>query len=205
LLEAIKTSFFPAFTKVLEEIEKGQIGEVKEVRSTFTKIVEDKTAREWKAPYGGATNELASYPLLLAQKVLGESKKITFYDQIENGVDSANRIVCTHENDAISISTVAIGAKAEGSAVISGTKGYIYIPAPWWLTKDFFIRYEDPNIKSSYHYDVEGDGIRYEIAEFATRIKRNKKKSPRLKPKDMLAINKIISKYNVKRNKERSK
>jgi glycerol-3-phosphate cytidylyltransferase len=205
LLEAIKTSFFPAFTKVLEEIEKGQIGEVKEVRSTFTKIVEDKTAREWKAPYGGATNELASYPLLLAQKVLGESKKITFYDQIENGVDLANRIVCTHENDAISISTVAIGAKAEGSAVISGTKGYIYIPAPWWLTKDFFIRYEDPNIKSSYHYDVEGDGIRYEIAEFATRIKRNKKKSPRLKPKDMLAINKIISKYNVKRNKERSK
>jgi len=205
LIEAIKTSFFPAFTKVLEEIEKGNIGEVKEVRATFTKLVEDKTAREWEAPYGGATNELASYPLLLAQKVLGESKKITFYDQIENGVDLANRIVCTHENGAISISTVGIGAKAEGSAVISGTKGYIYIPAPWWLTKDFFIRYEDPNIKSSYHYDVEGDGIRYEIAEFTTRIKRNKKKSPRLKPKDMLAINKIISKYNAKRNKERAK
>lgn len=203
LLEAIKTSFFPAFTKVLEEIKNGKIGEVKEVRSTFTKIVEDKTAREWEAPYGGATNELGSYPLLLAQKVLGESKKITFYDQIENNVDLANRIVCTHANDAISISTVAIGAKAEGSAVISGTKGYIYIPAPWWLTKDFFIRYEDPNIKASYHYDVEGDGIRYEIAEFATRIKRNKKKSPRLQPKDMLAINKIISKYNAKRNKER--
>jgi len=205
LLEAIKTSFFPAFTKLLEVVKKGQIGEIKEVRATFTKLVDDKTAREWQAPYGGATNELASYPLLLAQKVLGEAKKITFYDQIDNDVDLANRIVCTHKNNAVSISTVGIGAKAEGSAVISGTKGYIYIPAPWWLTKEFFIRYEDPNIKASYHYDVEGDGIRYEIAEFITRIKRNKKKSPRLQPKDMLAINKIISKYHAKRNRERGK
>lgn len=204
LLEAIKTSFFPAFTKVLEEVKKGKIGEVKEVRATFTKLVEDRDAREWQAPYGGATNELASYPLLLVQKILGEAKKITFYDQIENDVDLSNRIVCTHENGAISISTVGIGAKSEGSAIISGTEGYIYIPAPWWLTKDFFIRYEDPNIKASYHYDVEGDGIRYEIAEFITRIKRNKRKSPRLQPKDMLAINKIISKYNSRRNKQRS-
>lgn len=205
LLEAIKTSFFPAFSKVIEEVKKGKIGEVKEVRSTFTKLVENRADREWQAPYGGATNELASYPLLLAQKILGESKKITFYDQIENDVDLANRIVCTHEGGALSISTVGIGAKAEGSAVISGTKGYIYIPAPWWLTKDFYIRYEDPSVKASYHYDVEGDGIRYEIAEFSTRIKRNKKRSPRLQPKDMLAINKIISKYNTKRNKERAK
>jgi len=203
LLEAIKTSFFPAFTKLLEVVNEGQIGEIKEVRSTFTKLIIDKTSREWQSPYGGATNELASYPLLLAQKILGEAEEVTFYDQIDNDVDLANRIVCTHKNEAISISTVGIGAKLEGSAVISGTKGYIYIPAPWWLTKDFFIRYEDPNIKASYHYDVEGDGIRYEIAEFTTRIKRNKKKSPRLQPKDMLAINKIISKYNFKRNKER--
>lgn len=172
-LEAIKAAFLPAFVKVLEEIKEGKIGEVKEVRSTFTKLVDNRGAREWQAPYGGATNELASYPLLLAQKVLGESKKIAFYDQIENGVDLASRIVCTHESGAISISTVGIGAKAEGSAVISGTKGYIYIPAPWWLTKDFFIRYEDPNINVSYHYDIEGDGLRYEIAEFATRIKRS--------------------------------
>jgi len=203
LLEAIKTSFFPAFSKVLSEIEKGKIGEVREVRSTFTKLVENREDREWQKPYGGATNELASYPLLLAQKVLGTHKSITFYDQLENGVDSANRIVCTHKKGAISISTVAIGSKAEGSAVISGTKGYIYIPAPWWLTKEFFIRYEDPNVKSSYHYDLEGDGIRYEISEFATKIQRSKRKSLKLKPQDMIAINKIISKYNKKREKER--
>ncbi len=202
LLEAIKTSFFPAFAKVIEEIKKGKIGEIKEVRSTFTKLLKNKKMREWQVPYGGATNELASYPLLLAQKILGKSKKVAFYDQIEDGVDLANRIVCKHKNGAVSISTVAIGAKSEGSAVISGTEGYIYIPAPWWLTKEFFIRYEDSSKELSYHYDLEGDGIRYEISEFVTQIRRGKTKSSRLKFKDMLGINKVISKYNEKKCKK---
>ena len=30
---------------------------------------------------------------------------------------------------------VAINAKAEGDLVISGTKGYVYVPAPWWKTE----------------------------------------------------------------------
>ncbi len=202
LIEAIKTAFTPAFVQLQEEISNGAIGEIKEVRATFTKLIDDKDAREWQTPYGGATNELGSYPLLLAQKILGPAKKVVFYDQIENGVDLANRIICTHKNGAISISTVGIGAKSEGCAIISGTKGYIYIPAPWWLTRDFYIRYEDPTKQLSYHYDFQGDGIRYEISEFCTRIKRGKKKSSRLKWKDMVEINRIISKYN-KRIKEK--
>ncbi|MEE9326124.1 MAG: Gfo/Idh/MocA family oxidoreductase [Cocleimonas sp.] len=203
LMEAIKTAFFPAFTKVLEEINKGKIGEIKEVRSTFTKLIKDKSVREWTPPYGGSTNELSSYPLLLAHKILGESTEINFYDQIEGDVDIANRIVCTHKKGAFSISTVAIGAKGEGSAVISGTEGYIYIPAPWWLTKEFYIRYEDPSINAKYLYDFEGDGIRYEISEFMTNIQRNKTESSKLISVDMLEINKIISLYNSKRRKDK--
>ncbi|MCL4112243.1 UNVERIFIED_CONTAM: hypothetical protein GTU68_022737 [Idotea baltica] len=199
LLEAIKTAFFPAFGKVLEEVKKGKIGDVKEVRSTFTKLIGDTSCREWTPPHGGATNELASYPLLLARKILGKSKSIHFYDQLEYGVDLANKIVCRHKNDAVSISSVAIGSKAEGSAVISGTDGYIYIPAPWWLTKEFYIRYEDPNNEHSYHYDVSEGGIKYEISEFISCIQRKKNKSKRLTPKDMLSINKIIAKYNEKK------
>ena len=36
------------------------------------------------------------------------------------------------------------GVKAEGDLIVSGTKGYIYVPAPWWKTEYFEIRYEDP-------------------------------------------------------------
>lgn len=195
LLEAVKTAFFPAFNKLLDELDTGIIGEVKEVRATFTKLTGDNDLREMNPPYGGSLYELGSYPLLLATKILGNSKKTYYFDQKSNGIDISNRVVCKHKNDAISISTVGLGIKSEGCAVISGTKGYIYVPAPWWLSKDFYIRYEDPNQEHSYHYDLEGDGLRYEISEFVTMIRRNKKESKRLSHKDMININDIIVNY----------
>jgi predicted dehydrogenase len=195
-LEAIKTAFVPAFTKIIEELKDGIIGEIKEVRSTFTKLVEDKNSREWNTIYGGATNELASYSLLLAQKLLPQASSTTFYDNVDNSVDAANTIISTHHDGSLSISTVGIGMKSEGCAVVSGTKGYLYIPAPWWLTKDFYIRYEDPNKEVSFHYNFEGDGLRYEISEFISLIHRNQIESMRLTYKDMIEINKVISAYN---------
>jgi len=194
-LEAIKTAYLPAFSKLLDEIKDGIIGEVREVRATFTKLIEDKKSREWQSPYGGATNELASYPLLLAVKVLGKSMKINYFEHKEEDIDFANTIVCMHEDNCISISTVGIGIKSEGCAIISGTKGYIYIPAPWWLTKEFFIKFEDVNKTYKFHYEFEGDGLRYEISEFKSLIQRDQVESTLLTFKDMQNINKIISEY----------
>ena len=37
---------------------------------------------------------------------------------------------------------VGLGVKTEGNLVISGTKGYIYVPAPWWKTDYFEVRYD---------------------------------------------------------------
>ncbi|WP_367106727.1 Gfo/Idh/MocA family oxidoreductase [uncultured Psychrobacter sp.] len=197
-IEAIKTAFASAFHKLLFEVKNGKIGEVREVRSSFTKLIENKSDREWQEPYGGATNELASYPLLLAQKILGRPSKVHYFDQIdkETGVDLSNRIIGEYDSGAISISTVGIGAKTEGSAVISGSKGYIYIPAPWWLTKRFVVRYEDPNHIEEFEYAFEGDGLRYEISEFVTLVTRKMKASEQLTHEDMLDINYIINDYN---------
>ena len=43
-------------------------------------------------------------------------------------------------------------AKAEGELVIAGTKGYIYVPAPWWKTDYFEVRYENPEDNKRYFY-----------------------------------------------------
>ncbi len=196
LMEAIKTAYFPAFNKVLEQIELGVIGEIQEVRATFTKLIEDHKQREWKKPYGGAFNELASYPLLLLQRVLGEPKHTSFHSKMQNGVDSYTTIFTEYSKNRYGIATVSIGSKSEGDAVISGSKGYIYIPAPWWLTKDFYVRFEDSTKETSYHFDVEGDGLRYEISEFITRILRGKITSKRLNSNDIVGINKIIHNFN---------
>ena len=54
--------------------------------------------------------------------------------------------------------------------LISGTKGYLLAPSPWWLTRYFEVRYEDPGIIDRYETEFDGDGLRYEFTEFARRI-----------------------------------
>jgi hypothetical protein len=65
---------------------------------------------------------------------------------------------------------VGLGVKTEGNLVVSGTKGYAYVPAPWWKTDYFEIRYEDQNRNKKYFYPYDGEGLRYEIKDFVSSI-----------------------------------
>lgn len=204
LLSALKTAFLPAFDQLLTELDKGIIGDVKEVRATRTTLYKEKDYPDTFMAQG-ATNILSSYPSLLVNKVLGESKDITFFDQGSEGYDVSNLIISKHKGGAIGISNVATGIKAGGDAEISGTKGYIYIPEPWWLTKRFDIRFEDEHKSLSYKYEFEGDGLRYMIAEFCSLIQRGKRKSDKLTPIDMIRINRVLLEYNERKFKQLEK
>jgi glycerol-3-phosphate cytidylyltransferase len=195
LLVALKTAFAPAFNQLLKELKTGIIGDIKEVRATFTKLYKEHGYPNSFYTHG-ATNLLLSYPSLLIQKVLGESESISFFDQREDGYDISNRVITTHKDNTIGIATVGIGMKLESDAVVAGTKGYLYIPAPWWLTKEFYFRFEDEYKCYSFNYEFEGDGLRYMISEFSSLIQRGEIESNRLTQKDMIEINKIIVKYN---------
>ena len=57
--------------------------------------------------------------------------------------------------------------------IVSGTKGYIYVPAPWWKMDYFEVRYENPADNRRYFYQLDGEGIRYELVEFARLARKN--------------------------------
>jgi len=203
LLTALKTAFLPAFNQLLKELETGVIGEIKEVRATRTSLYLEKDySNEFIAQ--GATNILSSYPSLLIHKVLGKCKEIKFFDQKESGYDISNLIISRHKGGSLGVARVATGIKSEGDAVISGTRGYIYIPAPWWLTKKFYVRFEDEHKSQTFNYEFEGDGLRYMIAEFTSLIQRGNRKSKKLSPSDMVAINRVLLDYNES-NKDKIK
>jgi len=204
LLSALKTAFLPAFNQLLKELDNGAIGEIKEVRATRTSLYKEKDYPDSFIEQG-ATNILSSYPSLLVNKVLGKRKSITFFDQEESGYDISNLIVTTHKNGAIGVARVATGTKSEGEAVISGTKGYVYIPAPWWLTKTFYFRFEDTHKSYKFSYEFEGCGLRYMIAEFASLIQRGNRKSKMLSPSDMVAINRVALDYQDSKKNSNSK
>lgn len=73
-------------------------------------------------------------------------------------------------SSAVASIKVGQGVKSEGELIISGTNGYIYVPAPWWKTDYFEIRYENPADNKRYFYQLDGEGIRYEIIAFVRAI-----------------------------------
>lgn len=67
------------------------------------------------------------------------------------------------------------GVKSEGELIISGTKGYVYVPAPWWKTDYFEVRYENQSDNKRFFYKLEGEGIRFEILSFIRQIENGAK------------------------------
>ena len=67
---------------------------------------------------------------------------------------------------AVGTLKVGKGIKSEGELIISGTKGYIYVPSPWWKTDYFEIRYEKQSDNRRCFYQLDGEGIRYEMVNF---------------------------------------
>ena len=65
---------------------------------------------------------------------------------------------------------VGKGIKSEGELIVSGTTGYIYVPAPWWKTEYFEIRREDMTQNKRYFYQLDGEGIRYELVSFVKSV-----------------------------------
>ena len=192
VLEALKTAFSPGFQRMVAIARSGTIGSIRSVNATFTKLVAE--GRELDPPVGGAISELASYPLLAIIKLLGDqpsSVQSRTYRPEGSAVDLFARIDVDYPH-AIATATVGLGVKAEGSLVVAGTLGYLYVPAPWWLTEYFETRFEDPRNNRKYYYKFDGDGLRYELAEFVGMISEGSRESFKLRRADSLAIASLI-------------
>lgn len=198
LQEAIKTVYSPCFDKLISIAQSGIIGTIRDIDATFTKLLTDKTLREFNPELGGGSlTELGSYPLCIITKLLGtQPDKIEYTTMIdpETGVDLMTKAAIIYEK-AIGIANVGIGVKKEGDCVISGTDGYIYIPAPWWKTEYFEVRFEDLNKTQKIFTKFDGDGLRYELAEFLKSI-NTKTKTYKLTDEESIFISRIIEEFN---------
>lgn len=200
LLEASKTAYCPAFCHITTLVKSGIIGNVVDVKASLSKMVDAPTRELDPEQAGGAMNEHAPLTLMSIIKLLGkEYSKVDFYSKVENGVDVYTKANICYPHATASI-TLGIGVKTEGNLVISGTKGYIYVPAPWWLTDFFEVRYEDQTRNKKYFYSYDGDGLRYEIQEFISMIANNRRSSYKLRRRESIAIAEIIELYNKKVN-----
>lgn len=198
LQEAVKTAYCPAFNHLVVLAKSGRIGAIKDVEATFTKLVDNPSDRALNPLLGGGSlNELGSYVFLPILKLLGSNVlESHFYSDIKNDVDVFTKGFFRFPNATASFK-VGLGAKSEGSLVITGTRGYIYVPAPWWKTEYFEMRFEDMRDNCKYFYKFDGDGLRYELVEFMQRIAEEARESTMLSSEESLQLAEWIEKYHA--------
>lgn len=195
LMEASKTAYCPAFGHIITLVKSGIIGDVVDVKSSLSKMVAPPTRELDAAQAGGAMTEHAPLTLLAIIKLLGlDWHDVDFHSRMENGVDIYTKGVINYPHATASF-TLGIGVKTEGNLVVSGTRGYIYVPAPWWLTDFFEVRYEDQTKNKKFFYSYDGEGLRYEIQEWLSMIVNQRRSCYKLRRRESVAIAEIIGKY----------
>ncbi len=198
LMLAHKTAYCPAFGHLVTLLKSGAIGEIVDVNASVTTLTDERSAKMDKELFGGSMSENACFPLLPIFKFLGTGyQDITFYSKMKNGVDIFTKGVIRYEK-AVASFQVGLGAKSEGNMVISGTKGYAYVPAPWWKTDYFEIRFEDQNLNKKYFYPFVGEGLRYEIKDFVSSILQGS--FQKLSRRELLAMTDIQERFIKSKN-----
>lgn len=202
LMEANKTAHCPAFNHLIVMIKSGVIGDVVDVEASLSKLWDDDmTLREFDPiQAGGSMYELGSYPLLPIIKLCGiHYENLNLYARMKNGVDMYTKGVFRFPNAVCSFK-VGLGVKTEGNLVISGTRGYAYVPAPWWKTDYFELRYEDQNENKRFFYKWDGAGLRYEIQEFISCIINHRFSSARLRRRESICMAEVMQQFTERKN-----
>lgn len=195
LMVALKTAYCPAFGHLFSLLKSRVIGDIVEVNASVTTLTDESSEKLDSKRFGGSMSENACFPLLPIFKFLGTDYcNINFYSKMKNGVDMFTKAVFRYEH-AVASFQVGLGVKTEGSMTIAGTKGYVYIPAPWWKTDYFEVRYEDQNLNKKYFYPFIDEGLRYEIKDFVSAVLAGGYYHDKLSRKENLKMAEVQEQY----------
>lgn len=168
-MESIKTAYATAYLRLVLLAKTGKIGHIYSVDAVCTSLDTDNDPEWTSITAWGPTAMLPVFQILGTEY---NNERIVSHIT-DDGKDMFTKISFEYKNAVASIK-IGKGVKSEGELIISGTKGYIYVPAPWWKTDYFEIRYENMNDNKKYFYQLDGEGIRYELVAFTKAIEHGK-------------------------------
>ena len=197
LMDAIRTAYSTAYYRMLLLVKSGRIGKVISIDSSCTSLRDNDLTTEELRDKWNSICMWGPNAMLPIFQILGtnySNRSITSLIEDESIMyDSFTKIAFVYPHAVASIK-VGKGVKTEGELVISGTTGYVYVPAPWWKTEYFEIRREDPTQNKRYFYQLDGEGIRYELVSFIKAIQGGKTYSY-ISPEVSEAMVRIVEDY----------
>lgn len=201
LMEGVRTAYLPGFEQLLSVARNGTIGRICDVEACFTRIGTPGSREMTDAKYSGAFLEYGSYTMLPIIKLFGKDYEDIRIESVygKDGIDIFTKVNFKYK-DGMATAKCGAGVKSEGQLIISGTKGYILAESPWWLTRGFDVRYEDPMKIDHFDSNFSGeDGLRYEIAEFVSKINGSGGKDYKLTDGESIAMADVVEKFMIKR------
>lgn len=178
LSDAIKTAYSTAYSRLLVVAKSGRIGEIISVDTVCTSLEDgadkegaDLSRKQTSICAWGPTAMLPIFQLLgtnyksksIVSKIIDKELNYDGFTKLDFVFDKA-----------VASAKIAKAAKSEGELIVTGTKGYIYVPSPWWKTDYFEVRFENSADNKRYFYQLDGEGIRYEIVAFAKAVESGK-------------------------------
>ena len=187
LMPAQRTACCPGFGHLYTLLKSGVIGEILDVEVSLP-------VAEGAGPgFAGCLREYGCTALLPIVQFLGaDFRDMTFHSRMDQGVDVFTKAVLRYDK-AVASFQVGLGTKSEGDLVVSGTKGYAHVTAPWWKTDYFEIRPEGQESAKKFFYPFAGEGLRYEIKDFVSSILQGTYQ--KLTRKELLAMTAVLERY----------
>jgi len=190
LMEAIWSRFLPAYRALGDVLASGRIGEplLVEADVGFRVPVRPEHRLFDPALGGGALLEMGIYPVQLCSLVLGEVEHVAAGGVIgSTGVDEQVAAVLRHSGGGLGVVKAAIHTELACTARISGTDGWIDLPAfmhcPGGLTVTSLADGVE-HIGGSYR----GNGLRFGIAEVHRCLDQGLTESPVIPLAETIAL-----------------
>ena len=196
LMDAIKTAYSTAYNRMLLLIKSGKIGDVMSVDATCTSLMPPYCSIDELKDRWNARQAWAPAALLVVFHILGydyeDCRRTSFYAPGTKDFDIFTKYDFKYPS-AVATVKVGKGVKSEGDLIVSGTQGYVYVPAPWWKTDYFELRYENPIENKRYFYQLDGEGIRNELVQFLRQIRSGELSYGSISTKESILIAKSLA------------
>jgi predicted dehydrogenase len=193
-MEAMWTKCLPFFSKTLEIIRAGVIGDIRTIRADFSKFTPYSEGSRLfsKELGGGAYLDLGVYPVSFITAILGYNpiKIISRNDFDKNGVER-NAMLLLDYGNAYSTSIIGFDIDNENRAVIVGTRGRILLGETFLRSKSVEVFDIYGNKIEEHFYPVE-NGFEYEINEAQECIADGLLESRKIPLDDTLKVMRIL-------------
>ncbi|MFI8186465.1 Gfo/Idh/MocA family oxidoreductase [Actinacidiphila glaucinigra] len=191
LMEAMWTYCNPVVRRLTELVADGAVGEVRSVHADFGLAGPFDPGHRLLDPAlgGGALLDLGVYPVSFAHLLLGEPDEVQAWAHLtEDGVDDNTGMLLGYDSGAMAVLSCSLTADTAQTAVVTGSRGRIEVPASFFHPDRFVLHREG---REPEEFGAPDDGLRglqHEAAEVMRCLRAGERESPLVPLEGSLAV-----------------